>query len=147
MIDQMVLAGKNTETNQYIKELNGGSEKKTISAYTNHKMMDLILATKEKEAETRQIRFQCESDDLSGLCLKDSEICALLANLLDNALEAADQCEKGWISLKFRRREKMLVIVSENSIMDQIVLNEDTRLLEMFNCRRKMGRAVKYPSI
>lgn len=96
MIDQMVLAGKNTETNQYIKELIGGSEKKTISVYTNHKMVDLILATKEKEAETRQIRFQCE---------------------------------KGWISLKFRRREKMLVIVSENSIMDQIVLNEDTKLL------------------
>lgn len=142
-IDQMVMAEENTEANRYIKELIGVLGKGAISAYTNHKLVDLILTTKKKEAEARQIRFQCESDDLSELCLKDSEICALFANLLDNALEAAGQCEKGRISLKCRRREKMLVIVSENSTVVQVVLDENSEPLTTKGDKKYHGYGLK----
>lgn len=82
------------ECQSYIMQLTGEIQKKWNAVWTNHKVLDLVLNMKFQEAEEEQIKIWCQSDDLNGLKLDSLEICALFANLLDNAIEANERCSK-----------------------------------------------------
>lgn len=142
-IDQMVSLKEIQEANEYIERLIGGLEKEGIPMYTNHKMVDLILATKKKEAENYHISFQCEGDDLSNLCLLDSEICSLFSNLLDNALEAARKCDEGVVSVICRRRGNMLIIIMMNSTEEELRVGNNTELLSSKMDKKFHGYGLK----
>lgn len=109
------------ECQAYIMSLTGEIQKKWNAVWTNHKVLDLVLNMKFQEAEEAQIKVWCQSDDLSELKLDSVEICALFANLLDNAVEANENCSEEIerkIEIICRRQGSILVISISNSAED-----------------------------
>lgn len=59
---------------------------------TNHVIVNAILNTKLQEAREKGIVFVLKINDLSTLKMKDEDIVVILSNMLNNAIEACENC-------------------------------------------------------
>ena len=88
----------------------------------NHDMLNLILNHKFQEAEDAGISVQYEMEDMGGLLLKPTEVCALFSNILDNAIEANQKLADGmerWMKLVCTRKGQILIIDILNPIAEK----------------------------
>lgn len=61
-------------------------------------------------------------NDLSELKIKDEDVVTILANLLNNAIEACETCEdKKVIKFKFVKEDDMIIIAVKNSFNYDVV--------------------------
>lgn len=89
---------------------------------TNHIIVDAILNTKHQEMIKQNILFVFLLDDLSNIKISDEDIVIILANLLDNAIEACMQCQgKRVIRLKFVIEEDAVIISMKNNYEGEIL--------------------------
>lgn len=89
------------EINHYLKAYNQEIMQNTDSIDTNHVIVNAILNSKYREMRQNGILFVVKINDLSTLQMRDEDIVLILSNLLNNAIEAARQCEEAVIKLKF----------------------------------------------
>lgn len=75
----------------------------------------MLIASKAQAAEAAGIRFTAEVEFPAHSNLRGADLCAILGNLLDNALEAAAQTDARWLRLVMRRIGRTIVIKVENS--------------------------------
>ena len=77
-----------------ISEFNGKLLHTEQHFYTTHKILNAMLSKKSVEAEEKQIKFDIYVEPMINLNgITDSDLVEMLGNLLDNAIEAAQQCE------------------------------------------------------
>lgn len=88
----------------------------TLPVKSGNPVVDALLADKMARARKEDIRVEISLCDLTGLSLKPDEICSLLGNLLDNALEANRQVAEGrFLSVECRKGTKGYYIKVENA--------------------------------
>ena len=94
---------------------------------TGCKIIDIIVNCKIADAIDKDIDFKYEIDYIGEICIKDNDMCALLANLLDNAIEACEKIEKEErrIYLRIKKKNEMLLIWIENSKEDRKLAKRD----------------------
>lgn len=88
------------------------------TAWTGDGTLDYLINSKAAAAEADGIDFQIQVEFPRHTNIRSADLCAILGNLLDNALEAARQVPEGrarFVSLVVRRIHQMLVIRVENS--------------------------------
>ena len=69
---------------------------------TNHVIINAVLNTKYQEAISKHMVFVFKVNDLSKIGIDDEDLVVVLANLLNNAIEACEKCEeKKVIKFKF----------------------------------------------
>lgn len=77
-----------------VEEINGKITRNERITYTTHKVLNAILTKKANEAIEQQIELDIYVEPLIQLeNIADGDLVAMFGNLLDNALEAAGQCE------------------------------------------------------
>lgn len=76
---------------QYLDSLLNIELPKTRYINTNRPAADVLISQKAAIAKNKNITFQIRLDDLSRFPLSDDELVVVLANLLDNAIAAAEQ--------------------------------------------------------
>lgn len=97
---------------EYVKGLSGSISMEMDAINTNHTIVNAVLNTKYKEAEDKNIVFAVKVNDLAGVWMEDQDIVVILSNLLDNAIEAAQKCEKKRvIKLKMVLEEDIIISV------------------------------------
>lgn len=78
-----------------VEELNGKLLQNTRVIYTNHKVLNAILSEKANEASDKQIETDIYVEPVIGLGgIADGDLAVMLGNLFDNAIEAAEHCER-----------------------------------------------------
>ena len=89
---------------------------------TNHAIVNSVLNQKFKYAKGKGIPIIVKINDLEHLKMEDEDIVTLLANLLDNAIEAVDKIEGRENRIKFRMiyKDERLNICVRNPIVDSI---------------------------
>ena len=89
---------------------------------TGDPVINAVLNIKYREAKTKGIIMPLILDDLSDLKISDSDIVTILSNILDNAIEATEQCDTPKIVLRISKQvqEKKLCIDSSNTCKQQI---------------------------
>lgn len=80
-------------------------------------VINILLEDKEQIAHKYGITFTAVLDIPENLTISPTALCSVFANLLDNALEAAEQIESGekWISVKATVIAGFLVLKVENT--------------------------------
>ena len=114
----LLSAGKQQEALLYLEELKAPVQGIAENLWTGDETLDYLINSKSKAAEDRDISLQVMVEFPRHTNLKSADLCAILGNLLDNAIEAADKVPKGgerFIRLNIRRIHQMLVIKVENS--------------------------------
>lgn len=92
----------------YIKRLQSNSTLRTQIVNSHHAVIDVILNQKYQLAKESNIKMQIQVNDLSDFAIPTDAIVVLLANLLDNAIEACKKIDT--------RREIFCSIVSGDTV-------------------------------
>ena len=81
-------------------------------------IVDIVVNSKISEALDKNIKFDYEIEFLGTLSIEDIDMCALLANLLDNSIEACEKIKdvNPWIKLRMGKKNSFLIIQLHNSI-------------------------------
>lgn len=109
--------GRTEDAQKYLQEITNDLENTMPVARTGIHALDMILWNKISLAKESYITIQLTIDGmLTGLQMSDYELCSLLGNLLDNAIEATQKLpeENRTIHLRIGRQLDMLCIFCEN---------------------------------
>lgn len=126
VIHGMLNQGEFGEAIAYTEQIAEELVKSGSRIWSNHPLLDLILNMKYQEAKTQEIEIEIDFDDMSGLILKERDICSLFSNLLDNAIEANQKIaekEKRWIRMRGERKGNLLFLTITNAVDKKVVLN------------------------
>ncbi len=114
----------------YLDELHGPVREMADTVWTGDETVDYLINSKAAMAAAGQISMQVQVEFPRRTNIRSADLCAVIGNLLDNALEAAGRIsepEQRFIRLVIRRINQMLVIKVENSFAGR-PKEEDGRL-------------------
>lgn len=151
-ISQLCKEGNMAETKKYITKTWGELEHLSGGACINNSIADAILNQYSSLCEKAGIRFHVKGYLPTDCKIESYDICTLFSNILQNAYEAALQCESKIINLAIRYDEKNIYIKQSNTyngmILEKngkIMTNKDDKLVHGFGlenidkCTRKYG--------
>lgn len=120
VLRQLLLHSKTEEAIQYLDELQMPVKEMTGTIWTGDETVDYLINSKAVTAGENGIKYQVQVEFPRHTNLRSADLCAILGNLLDNALEAVKQIpvpEQRLIRLTIRRINQMLIIKVENSFI------------------------------
>lgn len=94
--------------------------------YSNHPIVDCILSNYISQCKKQNIQFDYSINLPNSLPIPDSDLCSLLLNMLDNAIEASVLPPNKWIIFKMSLKENFLIISCQNSYCGDILEEDDT---------------------
>lgn len=97
----------------YIDSIYPNVEKFSFTGISKNKMLDLIISKYATLCESKNIRFSVDVKTANLAYVQDSDLSTLMNNLLDNAVEAAEQADTGFIQV---------YIFSKSNIHDGLVI-------------------------
>lgn len=124
---------------EYVNQLRQTSLSDSLFIKTGRTVVDVILNQKNSIAQSKGIRFQLNLDDLTDFALVDTDLVVVLANLIDNAIEACEKIEERSqriIKLSMRAEPEASFLRIENTtsepvnIVDNMVLSTKGTQLE-----------------
>ncbi len=118
VLRQFLTHEKYGEAVRYLDELQAPVRNLTATVWTGDETADYLINSKAAAAEAAGIRFQVQVEFPRRTNIRSVDLCAILGNLLDNAIEAARQVpdpSRRTAALTIRRIHQMLVIKVENS--------------------------------
>ena len=125
-IESLLKEQEYDEAIKYVNKISKSviSEKNVIN--TNHVIINAILNTKYQEAINKHIVFVFRVNDLSKIRIEDEDLVVVLANLLNNAIEACERCkDKRIIKCKFIIEDEMIIFSVKNTYDQKIVYDNN----------------------
>ena len=123
----MILAEyiQNDETQKaldYIKMAQKDIDSLTPKKYCNNNSTNLILSHYCSLAQRSGIKFDATVKIPEVISLSDTELCTLLSNGIENAINAASRCESGsrWVEIDCRTHKTSLLISIKNSYVGDV---------------------------
>lgn len=94
--------------------------------WTGMSIVDFVINKEMGEMERKGIRFSMESG-LEQLPVAEGDFVVLFGNVLENAVEAAEQCERGerWIKIDIRTKNDIFLFSISNSIEQMPKVREE----------------------
>lgn len=121
-IEALLKSQKYDEACKYVNEISKSIVKEHNVIDTNHTVINSILNIKYEEAINKKIVFVFKINDLSGIKIKEEDIVVLLANLLNNAIEACEKCEeKRVVKLKFMIEDGDVILSVKNTYKQPLI--------------------------
>lgn len=119
VIQQLVSEERYNELKQYLTQMNEQIIGTESTITTNHAIVNAILNNKLSAAKKHGIKTLCNTvKDLHIGQIEEIDLCHLIGNLLDNAIEAAIKCSSDsikYIEISITERNKILIITVKNS--------------------------------
>lgn len=129
VLRQLLSHRKYDEAQRYLDELQAPIRDMVDTVWTADETVDYLINSKMQTAAEEGISFTVQVEFPRHTNIESADMCAILGNLLDNALEAARQIteqEQRSIELTIRRINQMLVIKVENTYSGR-TMTEDGR--------------------
>lgn len=132
---------KYDEANEYVSRVSDNLKKFEMVVDVHNDFINAILNSKLSIASQYGIRVICAlSSNIDGI--DDIDLCNLLGNILDNAIEAAKHCKNGYIEVSIRSDENMVLVIISNTIAES-VLNQNKELKSTKKDSARHGYGVK----
>lgn len=138
VLRQLLSHQKITEAVQYLDELQAPIQEITETVWTGDETADYLINSKTHTAEADGIQLRVQVEFPRHTDIRSADLCTILGNLLDNALEAAKQVpepEQRFINLTIRRINQMLIIKVENSFATSPISNNGSLITSKENNR------------
>lgn len=103
------------QIDNYVAKLSQQLVDYTRNCHSGNKLLDVMLHKYAVDCELRRVRFEHDVKVCNLSQMDDIDLVAILGNLLDNAVAAAEQSESKWIMLNTVHRNAYSVIILSNS--------------------------------
>ncbi len=121
-ISSLIRKQQYDELKEYISDICSSSKKEENAINTNNVMINTIVNIKYAEAVKKDIVFIIRVNDLLHINIKNEDLVVLLSNLLNNAIEACEQCkDKRVIKLKFMIENDDMILSVKNTYNAPII--------------------------
>ena len=112
------LYGSKEDAKKYIDELCAAPYEGVQFCQSGNKVVDAIINCKKVEAEEKEIAFSFQVDSLDEITIKAIDICAVLSNQIDNALEACHEVtvNERFIDVSIRLKNDFMFLIVKNSV-------------------------------
>lgn len=134
--------GDLTQIGRYLDELDERLRHLSPKNYTDHFVINCILQGAAARAEERDISFTAQAAVPADLKIDENDLCVLLYNLLDNALEAASQVqppEERKITCSVRISQGFFAVRCENTFTGEILTDESGKIRSSKRNSREHG--------
>ena len=118
--------GEYQRLGEYLEKLQTDGQAIAPLQYSNNLMIDYLVMSFSRRAEKNQIALQTDIEVLPELSISDSDLCSLLNNVLQNALEAClklTDTSKRWIRLEIKADENKVYFTCINSCNGYFIRN------------------------
>lgn len=113
---QFLEEGEMEEAKKYIREISQPIQKLTKTVWTGVDVVDVIISSKVEKMRNKGISWDINAEFPKNTSIQLYDLCTILSNLLDNAVEAVERTGKqGNISLTIRKINYFLMIRIANS--------------------------------
>ena len=109
---------------RYLKEMDTNRFKMSNIIKTNNAVIDALLNYKYSVANRNNILTEVNISDLSNIPISDEDMIALLANILDNAIEAASKSNEKRIKIKISNDSNELFILVRNTVSNAVTIED-----------------------
>ena len=134
-IKAMLEMGKKEELSDYLDNLEKDLDSIDIAIRTGNVGLDAILSSKVSIARKNNIEVNCTAKVPSELSVPDVHLCAIVGNLMDNAIEACEKIPAGtaprFIRIYIGLFKSQLYISVTNSTKEK----KRRRLSELVTCK------------
>ncbi len=140
-IDGFLTAGKPQQAKEYINQVQADIEAITPKRFCENELVNLLCSSFSARAERMGVRLTLEAAIPGTVSISDTELCALLSNGLENALNAVGELKENrrWVEFYCGVRLDKLLIEIKNPYGGQISfrngLPEPTQANHGHGCR------------
>lgn len=133
---QIMLAGENyNELSCYFEDMVGELDSKTDLILTQNSTLNSIIYSKALIMKANNIPFHHILLDTERLTISQYDLCSILGNLLDNAIEACVKLGKAdggrYIQLEIKKVENNLQIIVKNSFNGKYKKTDDNQFISL----------------
>ena len=113
---------------EYIQNMDDKLKASSVQKFTDNMVANILLAEKKQQAEAEEMEFEFYSDGVSLAFIDGADLCAILGNLLDNALEGSRKSEDKTIQIDVYEEASGIVKITVINSSDQAPLVKKQRL-------------------
>lgn len=126
MIDSFLLAGEPKKATEYIHKVRNDIEAITPKRYCENELVNLLCSSFSGKAERLSVQLRIHVQLPKDLPIPDTELCTLLSNGLENALNAVAQVEESrkYIDFYCEAKQQKLLIEMKNPYHGEIVIQD-----------------------
>lgn len=120
----LVESDTNREIGQkLISSMEERAGKLDLPFYCNNPLVNAILWQKGIEAEEKGVEYMIDIAPDVSFGIENTDICSLLANMLDNALHESANTENGYVNVRAAKNDNMIFLEVKNSSNNIIAEN------------------------
>ncbi len=145
VVKKLLQCGKLEEAVSYMEDLDDMAEKMSFPCSTNNPVVDILVGNKLGIAKGMGIDVDCSLLLPYPCGLRDIDICIVLSNALDNAIQAVKSLDAGtekYIRVSGRIQGDFLMMEIENSFHGKRAFKKGTGLLNINAVAEKYGGAM-----
>ena len=145
VLDEMISRKQEKQAEEYIHHLQDEIKALPKGVYSDNLVVNAVAGYYLNEAGADGIRVDSNIRISDKLPLRDEEICVVLANLLENALEACRSMRQGsdrFISLNLTANQEHMMILCENSTDHDIPMEPEERIASSKTDARDHGYGI-----
>lgn len=118
--------GEYENLTEYVKSVSRQEQSVINVIDTNNVIINTVVNAKYQEAISKHIVFVFRINDLSGIKMSEKDIVIMLSNMLNNAIEACEQCKDNRvIKLKFMRENGGTILSVKNTFSKPVIRQGD----------------------
>lgn len=144
-IDSLLKKKNYNKLEEYINSIFDKLDGQLDMVDTNNEVVNAVINAKYYEALQNDVLFILKINDLSHIKVSDEDIVTILSNLLDNAIEAAEQCEidKRTVGIKLLYEDDVLSIAVSNSYKTEPEIMEDGYMRTIKDDKEQHGLGIR----
>ena len=150
VVENLIEQGKKDEAENYARQTQMELEQAQYR-WTGSSAIDVLILTKSMTMRQHKISFRFDPYPLKSLPIPESDFCALLGNVLDNAIEgtirANPEQSRRMVQLSFSRSRDMLYIFCQNPCDENQIHRTKTEWLSSKKEHSRMETGVGIRSI
>lgn len=102
---------------EYVEAIQPALNQKHTIAWTGNAAMDVIFGYKSAQMEKEKIEYKISADRIGQISIEDRDLCIILSNLLDNAIESSLKMNRAEskVEVSVRRVNEMMLIRINNT--------------------------------
>ena len=118
------MRNKNDNFVNILEDIDAELDKVNTNIYSKNEILNTVLLLKKIEAKKFDINMVYKIDKSISLdSMKDSDVCKLFSNILDNSIEASKKTDDKKILLKLCKRNDYIVLICENTYKEELRKN------------------------